>query len=461
MDAVSISQSTPTHTIFFSHKHHDEPVTKGIISLLRRHTENVQCFVSEDIEKGTNWRRAIAEHLALSGFLVLIFSDPEEDWGWCLYETGFFDALSRIPSADLMRRIYCLHNPSTTPPSPISDLQAVPATTKDIKQWLEEIFEHTKQTKREFRDDIPKLAEDICGLFVQERKPIYSAQSICLTVRRDLLKSAEDLPDDTLIRGEAGVIDELFGTKSDTIDWKSAKKKIGQSPNSSETNFRTLKEISRAAYAICNDNRVPTIQGTLFVGQGPKRYRTAISHAKEVAHGVVNCEIMLIEEVGGPLQNVNRDIGVLLITIRMAARIRWEIVRPFASKVRYLAKIDPRKLRFDLQTCLNNIFSEVEFRGSYSPADVWTAFESEEDKAQMLEMIANSKGVFETIWRSVGFSDVSDTFGEVAPQPFDERDIALLDKGLAELAKMNSNFLKMAVVRADVLIQQELSNPSR
>ena len=220
-----------------------------------------------------------------------------------------------------MRRIYCLHNPSTTPPSPISDLQAVPATTKDIKQWLEEIFEHTKQTKREFREDIPKLAEDICGLFVQERKPIYSAQSISLTVRRDLLKSAEDLPDDTLIRGEASVIDELFGTKSDTIDWKSAKKKIGQSPNSSETNFRTLKEISRAAYAICNDNRVPTIQGTLFVGQGPKRYRTAISHAKEVAHGVVNCEIMLIEEVGGPLQNVNRDIGVLLITIRMAARM--------------------------------------------------------------------------------------------------------------------------------------------
>ena len=84
MDAVSISQSTPTHTIFFSHKHHDEPVTKGIISLSRRHTENVQCFVSEDIEKGTNWRRAIAEHLALSGFLVLIFSDPERRLGMVL-----------------------------------------------------------------------------------------------------------------------------------------------------------------------------------------------------------------------------------------------------------------------------------------------------------------------------------------------------------------------------------------
>jgi hypothetical protein len=133
----------------------------------------------------------------------------------------------------------------------------------------------------------------------------------------------------------------------------------------------------------------------------------------------------------------------------------------FASKVRYLAKIDPRKLRFDLQTCLNNIFSEVEFRGSYSPADVWTAFDREEDKAKMLEMLANSKTVFESLWRGIGLKDATETFGEVSSQPFDENGISLLDKGLEELAKMNSNFLKMAVARTDVLIQQELVNPNR
>jgi hypothetical protein len=461
MENVSLSHSTPTHTIFFSHKHHDEPVTKEIIALLRRHTENVQCFVSEDIEKGTNWRRAIAEHLALSSFLVLVFSDPEEDWGWCLYETGFFDALSQVPNANSIRRIYCLHNSSTPPPSPISDLQAVPATPKDIKQWLDEVFDHTHQTKKEFREDIPALAEKICALFAKRHQPIYSAKSISLSVRRSSLKSPEELPGDTTIKADGGVIDELFGIKNELIDWNSAKKKISQSPNSSEVNFRTWKEISRAAHAICRDDRVPTIQGTLFVGQGPKRYRPVISHAGEATPDVINCEIMLVEEVGGPLQNVNKDIGVLLVTIRMAVRIRWEIVRPFAAKVRFLAKIEPQKLRLDLQTCLNNIFSEAEFRGSYSPADVWTAFDSEDDKSRMLEMIAGSRSVFDKLWRGIGLNGDAETFGEVSPQPFTEAELADLDAGLAELAAMNRDFLKMAVARADVLIQQELGGTGR
>lgn len=449
------------HTIFFSHKHQDEAVTKEVISLLRRHTESVDCFTSENIEKGTNWRKAIAGQLAASSLLVLVFSDPEEDWGWCLYETGFFDALSQTASQNSVRRIYCLHNSSATPPSPIADLQTVPATVKDVKQWLEEIFQHTGQTKREFFEDIPKLSEQICALFGHRQKTVYRAKSVYVTVRRSSFVAADDLPDDAVIEGPSSVLEELFATSNEMIAWKSAKKKLGQFLNSSDTNLRTLKEISRAGYAISNDNRVPVIQGMLFAGQGPKRYRPVVGHAKEISPDVVRCEVFLVEEVGGPLQNVDKNIGVLLVTIRMGTRIRWEIVRPFASRVRDLARIDPRKLRADLQTCLNNIFSEAEFRGSYSPADVWTVFDKDDEKARMLDMISTSKAVFDDLWRGIGFEDVSDTFGDVSTEPFGEKDIALLDKQITALARMNADFLKMAVERADVLIQQELraNNP--
>ena len=362
------------HRIFFSHRHRDEPVTKEIISILHRHTENVRCFISEHIERGAKWRSAIAEQLKLSGFLVLVFTDPEEDWGWCLYETGFFDALSQLPGET--RRIYCLHHPSTTPPTPIADLQTIPATRENVRQWLEELFDKTRQSKKEFRDDIPSVSDEICGLFQARRKQVYLAKSININVKRSLLKSPDDLPEDTVIQGDDALMAELFGTSSGRIEWSSAKKKFSQSPNSSEINFRALKEISRAAYSVCNDNRLLPIQGTIFVGNGPKRYRPAISHAKEVAAETINIEILLIEEVGEPLQNVDKDLGVLLTTLRMALRIRWEIVRPFTSRVAALSRLDPRKLRFDLQTCLNNIFSEAEFRGTFSPADIWTAFEN-------------------------------------------------------------------------------------
>src|SRR4029077_9879752 len=127
-----------------------------------------------------------------------------------------------------------------------------------------------------------------------------------------------------------------------------------------------LKEISRATHCICNNRKVLPAQGTIFVGQGPKS-------AKELSTGEIGFEILLIEEVGGQLQNVDKSLGVLLTCIRMAVRIRWEIIRPFVSNLQMLAVVDPWKLRFDLQTCFNNIFMEAEFRGNYSPADVWTA----------------------------------------------------------------------------------------
>ena len=148
MSASSTSQNEG-YSIFFSHKVKDELVTRKIIDLIHRNTENVQCFVSEDITKGKDWRHEIALHLRLSSILVLIFTDPDEDWGWCLYETGFFDALMQIPDAAQTRLICCLHNMSTTPPSPIANLQTIKAQPEDVSNWLSELFKYTNQTKKE------------------------------------------------------------------------------------------------------------------------------------------------------------------------------------------------------------------------------------------------------------------------------------------------------------------------
>jgi hypothetical protein len=349
-----------------------------------------------------------------------------------------------------------LHHPSTTPPTPIADLQTIPATAENVRQWLEELFEKTRQSKTEFRQDIPSVSDKICSLFQTSHKLVYTAQSININVKRALLKSPDDLPDDTEIHGSEGLITELFGASSAKIDWKSAKKKFSQFPNSCEINFRALKEISRAAYCVCNDNRLLPIQGTIFVGNGPKRYRPVISNAKEIVAETINVEILLIEDVGGPLQNVDKDLGVLLTTLRMALRIRWEIIRPFTSKIGPLSRLNARKLRFDLQTCLNNIFSEAEFRGTYSPADIWTAFESPEDKDKFLNMGSAAVDAFDKLWQGIGFPNPTETFGEVSNQPFAQADEILLETGLSELQQMNRDFLEMAAVRLQALIRREL-----
>jgi TIR domain len=456
MDITSPATPSNQYNIFFSHKVKDEPVTRNIIELLHRHTDNVQCFISEDIEKGKNWRDEIAQHLKLSSLLVLVFTDPEEDWGWCLYETGFFDALTQIRDATQARRIYCLHNPSATPPSPIANLQTIAAEPEDVSRWLTGLFEYTKQTKKEFLKDIPEISSQICGLFADAKKSIYCAKSISIVVKCSSLKSVDDLPEDTIIQGDHGLMEEVFGTNSGQIDWKSVKERFGAFPNSSEANCSILKEISRAAYCVCNNKKILPIQGTMFVEEGPKRYRPVISHANKLSTGRVSCQILLIEEVGGQLQNVDKYLGALLTGIRMAVRIRWEIIRPFISKVKILASIDPRKLRLDLQTCFNNIFIEGEFRGIYSPADMWDAFESNSDKSKILDMIETFDRTYRSIWRGLGFMDVTETFGEVSNQRFSDQDLSLLDTGLRELGEMNRDFLDIAVARAGVLIRKEL-----
>jgi hypothetical protein len=209
------------YTMFFSHKVNDKVVTNDLIKLLTQHTKNIDFFVSENIEKGTPWRPAIAKNLDASSFLVLVFTDPDEDWGWCLYETGFFDGLRHLSSSK-QRRICCLHHDSAAPPSPIADLQTIRANENDVKQWLRELFTHTQQEGVRF-ESLQELTKQICMLFAIEQKPVYSQQSIRITTDGSSLTSPDDLPGNTKIKGDERLLLELFNIYKEKTDWETIK----------------------------------------------------------------------------------------------------------------------------------------------------------------------------------------------------------------------------------------------
>ena len=427
-------------------------MTRSLINLLRRHTDNVRFFISEEITRGSPWRKVIAKQLTDAKFLVLVFTDPDENWGWCLYELGFFDALSQVskPSS----RIWCLHHASTSPPSPIADLQSIPAKPREVEQWLKELFKETEQTRPEFREDIPKLAEEICRLFSIDQKPIYSQGSIRIKANSTLL-SPDDLPNNAIVEGDERLMVELFGIYGDKTDWKSIKERLRKFPKSADVNLTTLKELSNAIYSVSKRTIVHPTQGIIFVAQGPKRYRPILSTAKEVTEDQIECDVMFVEEAGGQLQNIPKPSEALLTAIRMAVRIRWEIVRPFASDVRRLARDDAYKLRDDLQTCLNNVFLEAGFRGNFSTADLLNAFEGP-DKDRLMDIVEKWRETYPKIWRGIGFADTTETFGEVSKGPMTPEDVSLLESALQELKKLNRDFLSMAAARGELMIQSEL-----
>ena len=137
-------------------------------------------------------------------------------------------------------------------------------------------------------------------------------------------------------------MEELFGSLERKADWKSIKDKIRTFSNSVDVNFSTLKEVAHAIYRASRRSVVPPIQGIIFVAQGPKRYRPILSSAKEVTNEQIDCDFMFVEEAGGQLQNISKSSEALLTAIRMAVRIRWEIVRPFliTSDVRTQARLE-------------------------------------------------------------------------------------------------------------------------
>jgi hypothetical protein len=92
---------------------------------------------------------------------------------------------------------------------------------------------------------------------------------------------------------------------------------------------------------------------------------------------------------------------------------------------------------------------------------VTVAFDRAEEKATMRKIINTSQKTFEKIWRSIGFDNVSETFGEVSANVFSARDKKLLNDGLGELGDMNGRFLGMAAIRLEQLIQEELNGERR
>src|SRR5262252_43451 len=131
-----------TNLIFVSHKSTDKNLAQSIVTLLKSTMDNVRFFLSENIEKGDEWRTAIATALKDTDFLLLVYTDATQDWSWCLYEAILFEEIVRRPDP-AHRKLYCIHLPGSPPPDPLQNLQTIAATNDDIATWLANFYQAT------------------------------------------------------------------------------------------------------------------------------------------------------------------------------------------------------------------------------------------------------------------------------------------------------------------------------
>jgi hypothetical protein len=98
----------------------------------------LKIFVSDYIPFGEEYRPRVLQELALADRLILMYTDPYQDWDSCLYESGFFDGRA-FPNSKM--RLVVLHD--TDPPTPLNGFNPVKvsrAEREPLQKFIKEIF---------------------------------------------------------------------------------------------------------------------------------------------------------------------------------------------------------------------------------------------------------------------------------------------------------------------------------
>ena len=135
--------------VFISHKHEDHALAAEVKTAIESlNPKLIDCFVSGvDIPAGVDWRREIRSVLAQSHALLLLFTAPSKNWDWCLYETGLYTRFDRSEA----RAVVCLFSSGGVSPSPLADVQGVPADASKVRAFLDSLCRRTWEVSDDWR----------------------------------------------------------------------------------------------------------------------------------------------------------------------------------------------------------------------------------------------------------------------------------------------------------------------
>lgn len=140
MNQISVKDDKgekPKVSIFLSHKGEDVDVAKVIKGRIEALSAGkIQFHLSEELPKGDDWYAWIERNLESANWFMLLFTDPSNNWDWCLYEAGLFRGIGNKEKD----RLICLHDKCVEVPNQLKRFQNVCAEEEDMLEFLKQIF---------------------------------------------------------------------------------------------------------------------------------------------------------------------------------------------------------------------------------------------------------------------------------------------------------------------------------
>jgi hypothetical protein len=217
----------PELRIFISHKMPtDTDIAEAIGSRLALYGGN-QVIVTHagQFRYGEQWRKKIQEELHRTHWLIFLYGSQDDDWGFCLFECGYF---RRVMEIDDSRRLITFCRKDDDISDALKEFNAMAISEASVAELLKDIYLNPpwmispKLPDKILRD----TASDIVKAFMGSER-VEAHFNVATTVMMELLMDEtakavlkdNRVPPDVTITGTKGW-QRLFGREIDTGGWK-------------------------------------------------------------------------------------------------------------------------------------------------------------------------------------------------------------------------------------------------
>ena len=438
------SLSSNSVSIFFSYKKKDESAAKEVVGILRKLSAEklkitYQAEFTNDIA-GKKWRDQIQKAVKEANWFILLLPDPSDDWDWCLYETGLFEA--QFTMGD---RLICLHHPDTEVPNPIEGYHAVAATVPEVEKFLRMIMiaEHPipglSAINRAIEPDITLYAQSIVkAIRAPQKITIHEIFEPSVEIKIDSpmnLDDWESIDQARIIAANRAAL-ELFGFYQKPVTWKDL---INEVIKIDSNDDRWRKELFHVIGRIGTGRMFDPVQAVFKIANG-KIYRPVVCAIdRDGKNGPINTyHITFTEEVGtiDPV-NIPHRLMSLVTLVRFTFRFRWEVLEKYKSGE--MTEDDVERM----DNAMRRIKADAESRGISREDDVISLFTA--DKAKYIKEMY-------TEWYKYKNDDGS---GEL-DLAIANKDTQTIQRILNNLLTMNQEFLEMASDRFSEMVSSNI-----
>lgn len=427
--------------VFFSYKSKDEQTASEVVQILRKLSAGkLDITYQAEFTKettGKKWRRKIRRSIKGANWFILLLPDPSDDWDWCLFETGLFEA--NHTSAD---RLICIHHPDIKIPNPIEGYHAVDATVPDVEKFLSMVLIENNPLpgmdalNQAFENEIPTYSQKIVDAI---RPPIKDwvmevfepSIEIRLTDAGDL-KSKEELDRAQVASANPAAL-KLFGFIKKPALWGELRRYIVEADNDG----RWREELFHVIRRIATGRDFYPIQAVFRIYKG-KIYRP-VAHAirRMGENGPIDTYNIIFTEDVGALDHsaMPQDVSVLASLLRVAFRFRWEVLETYTTRA--MQDIDVDRLDISLQ----RISIEADSRG-ISDQDTVVHLFPEGQRQVLSDMFSE--------W----YKARNDTETGSLDVAIKNRNISDIQSILRVFLPINQHFLEIAADRFSTMINQ-------